>query len=655
MRTIMTSFFFNLDRWKKRIIIMLLDLLLIPLAIWVSFALRLGTWNPPLNDGIWMLGLAPLIVLPIFVRLGLYRAVIRFIGGQQAVMAVLKGVTLSTMILALIAVLADWQGIPRSIFLIYWGTAFLFVGGSRYLIRLIYARHYLKSEKAHIIIYGAGEAGIQLANALVRNEDYRAVAYIDDNPTLNKAIIQGLQVYKPSQLNNLIEKMQVSQVFLAMPNISKARKREILQFLEPFPLHVLTIPNVSELISGERRIDEVREIEVDELLGREPVEPDQELLSSCIENKVVMVTGAGGSIGSELCRQIIHLNPRQLILFEASEFALYSIENELLTLLQAAAIELPKTYLIPALGSVQNQKRLEEIMQRYKVNTVYHAAAYKHVPLVEHNPLEGILNNTFGTLYAALAAKNTKVRHFVLISTDKAVRPTNVMGASKRMAELVLQALAQHTSQTIFSMVRFGNVLGSSGSVVPLFRKQIQAGGPITITHPDIIRYFMTIPEAALLVIQAGALARGGEVFLLDMGEPVKIVDLAKRMVHLSGFNIKDEQNPDGNIELKFTGLRPGEKLYEELLIDSQADKTAHPKIFKAHENYLFWQDLEPILDDLLQACQQRNLARIQAILETQVSGFKGSLDVQANLLKKSVSTSSTSTTHSNVTLLVSR
>lgn len=649
----MTSFFFNLDRWKKRIIIMLLDLLLIPLAIWVSFALRLGTWNPPLNDGIWMLGLAPFITLPIFVRLGLYRAVIRFIGGQQAVMAVLKGITLSTMILALIAVLADWQGIPRSIFLIYWGSAFLFVGGSRYFIRLLYARHYLKSEKAHIVIYGAGEAGIQLANALVRNEDYRAVAYIDDNPTLNKAIIQGLQVYKPSQLINIIEKMQVSQVFLAMPNISKARKREILQFLEPFPLHVLTIPNVSELISGERRIDEVREIEVDELLGREAVEPDQDLLSICIENKVVMVTGAGGSIGSELCRQIIRLKPRQLILFEASEFALYSIENELLNLLHTkTSDELPKDYLIPVLGSVQNQKRLEEIMQCYKVNTVYHAAAYKHVPLVEHNPLEGILNNTFGTLYAALAAKNAKVRHFVLISTDKAVRPTNVMGASKRMAELALQALAQQTSQTIFSMVRFGNVLGSSGSVVPLFRKQIQAGGPITITHPDIIRYFMTIPEAALLVIQAGALARGGEVFLLDMGEPVKIIDLAKRMVHLSGYNIKDEHNPDGNIELKFTGLRPGEKLYEELLIDSEADKTAHPKIFKAHENYLLWQTLEPILNELLQACQQRNLASIQTILETQVSGFKGSLDLQSSLQKKP---HNILTTQSNITLLVSR
>lgn len=646
----MASFFFNLERWKKRIFIMLLDFLLIPIAVWVSFALRLGTWEPPLNDGAWMLMLAPIIMLPIFIHLGLYRAVIRFIGGQQAVMAVLKGITLSTMILALIAVLANWDGIPRSIFLIYWGTSFIFIGGSRYLIRLIYAYHYSKSEKLHIAIYGAGEAGIQLANALARNSDYRAVAYIDDNPTLNKAIIQGLQVYKPTQLLSLVEKMQVSQVFLAMPSLTKIRKSEILQFLEPFPLHVLTIPNMSELISGERRIDEVREIEVDELLGRDPVEPDQELLSICIENKVVMVTGAGGSIGSELCRQIIQLKPSKLVLFESSEFALYSIENELITLLQTQLSTFNKECLIPVLGTVQNQYRLEDIIQQYKVNTLYHAAAYKHVPLVEHNPIEGILNNTFGTLYAALAAKNCKVRHFVLISTDKAVRPTNVMGASKRMAEMILQALAQQPSQTIFSMVRFGNVLGSSGSVVPLFRKQIQVGGPITITHPDIIRYFMTIPEAALLVIQAGALARGGEVFLLDMGEPVKIIDLAKRMVHLSGYSVRDETNPNGNIELKFTGLRPGEKLYEELLIDSEADKTSHPKIFKAHEDYITWKNLESVINDLNTYCQQKDFEHIQLTLETYVSGFKGSIRTYSLPIKELSAAES-----SNITFLAKR
>lgn len=620
----MTSTLFNLPRWQKRLIIILLDLLLIPLAVWASFALRLGTWEPVLNDGRWMLFLAPLITLPIFIRFGLYRAVIRFIGGQQAVMTVLAGITLSVLILSLIAVLANWKGIPRSIFPIYWGTAFLFVGGSRYLIRLLYTRYYLRTDKTHIVIYGAGDSGIQLANSLARHSEYRAVAYIDDNPSLHKAIIQGLQVYKPTDLANLINRYEVSQVFLALPSVSKARKREILQSLESLPVHVLTIPSMSELISGKRQIDELREIEVDELLGRDAVSPDQELLSTCITDQVVMVTGAGGSIGSELCRQIVQLSPAKLILFEASEFALYSIENELVQFIHNENLKFDKTALIPALGSVQNQARLEEIMQQQQVSTIYHAAAYKHVPLVEHNPIEGIRNNTFGTLYTALAARNSKVRHFVLISTDKAVRPTNVMGASKRLAELALQALAAQPSRTIFSMVRFGNVLGSSGSVVPLFRKQIQAGGPITITHPDIIRYFMTIPEAAQLVIQAGALAKGGEVFLLDMGDPVKIVDLAKRMVHLSGYTIKDEQHLDGNIELHFTGLRPGEKLYEELLIDSEADKTAHPKIFKAHEDCLAWSVLEKVLNELDQACTQRNLPLIQSILETQVSGFKG-------------------------------
>ncbi|TXH71878.1 MAG: polysaccharide biosynthesis protein [Thiothrix sp.] len=625
----MTSSLFNLPRWKKRAIIILLDLILIPLAVWSSFALRLGTWQPPLNDGIWMLFLAPLVTIPIFIRLGLYRAVIRFIGGQQAVVSVLKGVTLSTLILASVAIITSWQGIPRSVFLIYWGTAFLFIGGSRYLVRLLYTYRYLHIEKNHVIIYGAGSSGIQLAQALAGNQEYRVVAYLDDNPSLHKAIIQGLQVYKSEQLPHLVEKLNINQLFMAMPSLSKARKSEILQSLEPLPIHILTVPSMSELISGERKIDELREIEVDELLGRDSVSPDQELLTACITGQTVMITGAGGSIGSELCRQALKLAPSKLLLFEASEFALYSIDSELNKLLATEQPQLPKSILVPVLGSVQNQTRLEEVIQQYQVHTVYHAAAYKHVPLVEHNPIEGIRNNTFGTLYTALAAKNCNVRNFVFISTDKAVRPTNVMGASKRMAELTLQALAEQPSRTLFSMVRFGNVLGSSGSVVPLFRKQIQMGGPITITHPEIIRYFMTIPEAAQLVIQAGALAKGGEVFLLDMGEPVKIIDLARRMVHLSGYTIKDSQNPDGQIELKFTGLRPGEKLYEELLIDSKADKTTHPKVFKAHENYLPWADLEPVLAKLEKACQQRDAQQIQSILESYVSGFKGHVQVE--------------------------
>ena len=618
----------RLQRWQKRLLMMLFDFALLPVIVWASFALRLGTWNPPLNDGIWMLLIAPLITVPIFIRLGLYRAVVRFIGGQQAVMAVLKGVTLSTLIMATIAILATWKGIPRSIFPIYWGTAFLFIGGSRYFVRLLYARHFHRQQKKqiikHILIYGAGESGIQLANALSRNQDYRAVAYLDDNPTLKKAIIQGLQVYSPSALEKLIEDFDIQQVFLAMPSISKARKSEILKTLEPFPVHVLTVPSMSELISGEQQIDALREIGIDELLGRDPVSPDQELLSICIRERAVLVTGAGGSIGSELCRQILRQDPSCLVLFETSEYALYQIEQKLHQQVQREKLPLATTQIIPVLGSVQDQGRLRETFQEHNIDTVYHAAAYKHVPLVEHNPLQGILNNTFGTLQAALAAKLTGVRHFVLISTDKAVRPTNVMGASKRMAELVLQGIALEPSKTIFSMVRFGNVLGSSGSVVPLFRGQIQRGGPVTVTHPDIIRYFMTIPEAAQLVIQAGAMAKGGEVFLLDMGEPVKITDLARRMVHLSGLTIRDELHPEGDIEIQFSGLRPGEKLYEELLIDSQADKTSHPKIYHAHEDCLDWLELTSILDQLETACEQRDTETVQDILETIVQGYKG-------------------------------
>lgn len=617
---------FSLSRWKKRMIITVIDFILIPFSIWASFALRLGTWDPKLGDGTWMLILSPLITIPIFAKLGLYKAIIRFIGGQQAVMTVLGGISLSVLILALIALLANWQGIPRSVFPIYWGTAFLLIGGSRYIIRLLYTRYYLRTEKTHAVIYGAGDAGIQLANALARHHEYRVVAYIDDNPSINKAIIQGLQVYTLTDLPKLIHKFSVGQVFLALPSTSKARKKEILQKLEPLPVHVLTIPSMSELISGERNIADLREIEVDELLGRDQIDPDHDLLTNCIKNHTVMVTGAGGSIGSELCRQILRINPKKLILYEVSEFSLYNIESELLNLITSEKLEIESRAIVPVLGSVQNQPHLEEIMQHYRVTTLYHAAAYKHVPLVESNPLEGIRNNTFGTLYTALAARNAQVRHFVLISTDKAVRPTNVMGASKRMAELVLQALAEQPSRTIFSMVRFGNVLGSSGSVVPLFRKQIKDGGPLTVTHPDIIRYFMTIPEAAQLVIQAGALAKGGEVFLLDMGEPVKITDLARKMIHLSGYTVKDEHNITGNIEIKFTGLRPGEKLYEELLIDSRADRTSHPKIFKAHESLLPWSTLEPKLKELEIICSRRDLFMLQKLIEELVSGFKGLL-----------------------------
>lgn len=614
----------NFNRWQKRLLMMTLDIILLPLAIWSSFALRLETWNPPLNDGLWLLVIVPVITIPIFIKLGLYRAIIRFISGHQAVMAVLQGITISTMALALIALLADWEDIPRSVFLIYWGTAFFFIGGSRYIARQYYAHRQRKSYKTNVIIYGAGESGIQLATALMNNPGYRPVAYLDDDKTLQKSIIQGLPIYNPETLPDIIDKLLVQQVFLALPSINKKRKSEIILQLEPFPVRVLTIPGMSELISGEKSIDELREIEIDELLGRDSVAADEELMNICINGLCVMVTGAGGSIGSELCRQILRLNPKQLVLFDNSEFALYQIERELCELSNTENLNDQENFIIPVLGSVQDQDRLSETLSFYNIDTMYHAAAYKHVPLVEHNPIEGITNNTFGTLRAALAAQAAEVRHFVLISTDKAVRPTNIMGASKRMAELTLQGIAQQSEKTIFSMVRFGNVLGSSGSVVPLFRQQIHEGGPLTLTHPDITRYFMTIPEAAQLVIQAGAMAKGGEVFLLDMGEPVKIIDLARRMIHLSGLSIKDATHQEGGIEILTTGLRPGEKLYEELLINSHADKTGHPKIYHAHEDFIDWPELTEILDRLEAACAQRHPDTIQDILKTCVQGFKG-------------------------------
>ena len=473
--------------------------------------------------------------------------------------------------------------------------------------------------KIPVAIYGAGESGRQLASVLVRSPTYAPILYLDDDANLQNSIVHGMKVYHPKELPDLIPRYAIKQVLLAMPSASITRRREIIDQLEPLPIHVKTIPSLTDLVSGNSSIDNLQEIDIEELLGRVPVMPDEKLLSANIRYKHVMVTGAGGSIGSELCRQIIRLQPAKVVLFESSEFALYQIERELQEFMQHEHLDIP---IIPVLGSVQDRQRVEETLRQYRVQTLYHAAAYKHVPMVECNPIEGIRNNTFGTYYTAQAALNTGVERFVLISTDKAVRPPNVMGASKRLCELVLQGFSQISNKTTFCMVRFGNVLGSSGSVVPLFRRQIREGGPITVTHPDIIRFFMTIPEAAQLVIQAGAMAKGGEVFLLDMGEPVRILDLAKRMIHLSGLQVKNEQNPNGDISVEFSGLRPGEKLYEELLIDSDAEKTAHPRIFKANENCLLWPELEKMLETLQQACEQRNLPQVYTILSDHVQGY---------------------------------
>ena len=609
---------FHLSRWKKRFIMIVADLVMIPFALWASFAMRYGSWQPELNDGVWLLVAAPLLSIPTFVKLGLYRAIIRFLG-SQALVAVIRGISVSVVALVLITYLFDLQGIPRSVYIIYWGTALLLVGGSRHFVRRTYHLSNNKVLRTNVAIYGAGTSGAQLAQALLNSEKYRPVLFLDDDLALQKSFVHGLKIHSPIELADLVERYQLKQLLLAMPSVEISQRREILHKLEHLPIYVRTIPGMADLVSG-ASIAELREIEIDDLLGRSPVAPNQALLSNSISEKRVMVTGAGGSIGSELCRQIVRQSPAKLVLFDISEFALYRIERELFELCRYDELKLE---IVPVLGSVQNQVRIAETIRKHAVQTLYHAAAYKHVPLVEQNPVEGLQNNALGTYRTALAAYEAKVERFVLVSTDKAVRPTNVMGASKRMAELALQALAQLPSNTVFSMVRFGNVLGSSGSVVPLFRKQIKVGGPITITHPDIIRYFMTIPEAAQLVIQAGTMSKGGEVFLLDMGKPVKIVDLARRMIRLSGLQEQTEDNPSGDIALAYTGLRPGEKLYEELLIEGDVSPTSHPRIFHAHEEKVSWDEYQTILDNLTTACNRRDVDRIYAMLRDYVSGFK--------------------------------
>ena len=561
----------------------------------------------------------------VFGRLGLYRAMIRFMG-TEAIIAVLKGISISALIVGCLVFLTRAEGVPRSIPFIYWGIALFFVGGSRFAVWLHY-QSLLKKECEKVAIYGAGDAGRQLLTALRQSGQYETAVFIDDNRKIKGRVINGVQVYRPHHLSELIKKESITQILLALPSVAAHRKKEIISNLEALPVHVKTIPGLSDIVSGKAKIEELREVDIEDLLGRDSIAPDNELFEHCIKNKVVMVTGAGGSIGSELCRQIIKHQPRQIILLELSEFALYSIEQELKKTLSSEKISI-----IALLGSVQNKKHLRTIFTVYGVQTLYHAAAYKHVPIVEENMIEGIRNNIFGTLRLAEAALAANVESFVLISTDKAVRPTNVMGASKRFAEMVLQALANNISgqkmhnKTYFCMVRFGNVLGSSGSVVPLFNRQIQQGGPVTVTDPDIIRYFMTIPEAAQLVIQAASLGikegQGGDVFVLDMGEPVKIAELAKKMIHLSGFEVKDEDNPHGDIEIHYTGLRAGEKLYEELLIGDNVSNSQHPRIMRAEENCLALPVIEEKLKFLDKACDELDINRLRKILIESETGY---------------------------------
>lgn len=614
----------------KRFAFVLLDIVLLPLALWMSFALRLSNWWPEnfIRPDIWLFYVAPIVAIPGFVRLGLYRAVVKYMG-LKALFTIVNGVTISTVLLMVVAVLGDARGVPRSVFIIYWGVSLLFIGGSRMMVRYYFQNLFQEMlGHQHVAIYGAGSAGAQLAKALQTGGDYFPVIFLDDNKKLQGREIHGIKVYSPVKLETLIKERAIIQVLLAMPSAPRHRLKAILDFLEPYPVEVKTLPGIGDLVSGGVKIEDIREVEIEELLGRDPVPAIKNLFEACIKDKVVMVTGAGGSIGAELCKQIVASGAKKIILYERTEFALYTIQEELRDLS-------PTMRIIPILGSVTDFNRLDSVIHSFAVQTIYHAAAYKHVPLVETNPIEGVQNNVFGTLRTAEAALKNKVETFVLISTDKAVRPTNIMGASKRFAEMILQELDNRTPNTRFVMVRFGNVLGSSGSVIPLFRKQIRQGGPVTVTHPDIIRYFMTIQEAVQLVLQAGALGDGGDVFVLDMGEPVSILYLAKRMIHLSGLEVKDETNSNGDISIEFTGLRPGEKLFEELLIGDNVEKTEHPRIMRAREGKLAWHELTDLLQKLENACIAFRQNEVRELMKIAVDGYNPQCGIEDTVWKK--------------------
>jgi len=613
----------NLSRLNKKLVLLFLDSVLLVSVLLGSFSIRLGHFYFPNSDLIWMIFGAPILAIPIFVRFGLYRAIIRYIG-FKALWAIIQATTLYSMLWSVFGLLVAVEGIPRSVILINWLLIMTVIGGSRMIGRWFLSgveNGKNTTKRNNVLIYGAGSAGRQLSIALTQSVEYNPVAFIDDNSELQHQSINGINVIPRDDLGRLIGTKKITEVLLAIPSLSRVQRYEVINFLEPYPILVRSLPGVAELAQGKLRIADLRDVSIIDLLGRNSVAANMELLSQNITNKVVMITGAGGSIGSELSRQILGLKPQVLVMFEQSEFALYKINQELIN------VGIPNVEILPILGSVNNSKLLNHIMQRLAVNTIYHAAAYKHVPMVEFNNAEGVSNNIFGTLTCAQVAIENGVETFVLISTDKAVRPTNTMGATKRLAEMVLQALALKHS-TRFSMVRFGNVLDSSGSVVPLFKEQIKGGGPITVTDAEMVRYFMSIPEAVELVIQAGAMGQGGDMFVLDMGEPVRIVDLAKKMIRLSGLKIKDKLHPDGDIEIQFTGLRPGEKLYEELLIGDNVSKTDNPMIRRAKEEMLPWDDLKLIIDELEQAIDSSDQYKLRQLLIKAVPGFKPQSDI---------------------------
>jgi len=607
---------------------LLVDSVVLVLILLASFSIRLGYWYFPQGDLIWVVFGAPVIASIIFVRFGLYRAVIRYIG-FKALWAIVQAVSLYALVWGIVGFMTAADGIPRSVIFINWVLSLLSIGGVRIIARALLNENMNfklgnkgDSNKKQVLVYGAGCAGVQLVSALENSTEFKLVGFVDDAKELQGNHIKGLNIYSVDGIADVIAKFKVDEVLIAMPSASRTKRLDIINTLEPQPVLVRMLPGVAELAEGKVSIGDLREVSIKDLLGRDTVPANQKLLGKNITNKTVVVTGAGGSIGSELCRQILFLKPKVLILYEISELALYTIEKEL------SNIGIYSINIYPILGSVNNKDRLFNVFKRFSVDTVYHAAAYKHVPMVEFNNTEGVNNNIFGTFICAQVAIEIGVETFVLISTDKAVRPTNTMGATKRIAEMVLQALSAKQSTTKFTMVRFGNVLGSSGSVIPLFKQQIKAGGPVTVTDKGIIRYFMTIPEAVELVIQAGAMGMGGDVFVLDMGEPVRIDDLARKMIHLSGLEVKDGNTPEGDIEIQYTGLRPGEKLYEELLIGDNVSDTENPLIMRAQEDCLSWKELEPLLKQLEAVIEKCDHQQLRDLLMQIVPGFKPQSDI---------------------------
>jgi len=661
----LTGVVLALPRSIKRLLVVLVDAGLSVLSVWLALYLRLGFFVSFSGQTVWAVIASVILALPIFVASGLYRAIFRY-SGLPAMVSVVRAMLLYGVAFSAIFTFWTVEGVPRTVGLIQPLLLLLLVGASRAVARMwlggMYQQQLRKAFLPQALIYGAGDAGRQLASAMANSPEIRVVGFLDDDDRLHGNFLNGLIIYNPADFAEVLNDVPVTDVLLALPSVSRNRRNEILNYLKPYKVAVRTLPGLSDLATGKLSLSDVRDLDIDDLLGREPVEPNQLLLNQNNYQKTVLVTGAGGSIGSELCRQILKSRPKQLLLVEMCEFALYQIHQELQASamyndervgkhvggvvcngasdLRATELQQPVIEIFPLLASVCDSGRMNKIMETWRPDTVYHAAAYKHVPMVEHNPAEGVRNNIFGTWVCAEASMRNRVRNFVLISTDKAVRPTNIMGASKRLAEMVLQALAgvapsvvgqpvkDSSAATIFSMVRFGNVLGSSGSVVPTFREQVKNGGPITLTHVDITRYFMTIPEAAQLVIQAGAMGQGGDVFVLDMGQPVKIIDLARRVVELSGLTVQDDMHPDGDIKITVTGLRPGEKLYEELLIGDNPQPTQHPRIMKAHEDHLSWSQLEKKLNVLSAAINTNDVVAIRNILQETVNGYEPSSGV---------------------------